>query len=404
MIPTLKLYSKEQCKQCIVIKELLRKSNVKFENIMVGSLQKIIVNHEDLEDLIENVSSFPVLIDVSKKIVMDYTTLLNSGKYIESVLNPRLNKYTLFPIKNEFSVFYELYKKQRACFWQPEEIDFSKDDNDLEILNENERYFIFFILAFFAASDALVLENLGTNFNSEIQAQEILHTLAFQTGMEAIHSETYSILLDRYVKENSEKNKMFNALNDIKSIKKKGEWVKKWTNSENIPFNKRVIAISIVEGVMFSGSFCSIYWLKERGLLPGLCFANELISRDEGMHTHTSIEIYKCLENKLLENEVFEIMNEAVTYEIEFITQAIPCAMIGMNSKLMEEYIKFVADRLLLQLGYNKMYKCACPFSFMEKISLNGKTNFFEKRVGEYSKAGVMVNKEKQCFSLEEDF
>lgn len=398
----IKLYSKEKCSQCVIVKDMLFKSNVKITSIVVGSLQNVLNNHENLEEKFENISSFPVLVDTKKEVVLDYNSIVNV--YCEKILNPAMNKYTLFPIKNEYNIFYELYKKQRACFWQPEEIDFSKDDTDLDILNPNEKSFIFSILAFFAASDALVLENLGTNFNTEIQIQEILHTLAFQTGMEAIHSETYSILLDRYVKDIDEKNKLFNALNNIESIKNKGKWVKKWTNKNDQPFSKRVIAMCVVEGVMFSGSFCSIYWLKERALLPGLCFANELISRDEGMHTTTSIEIYKTLKNRLLENEVFEIFADAVKYEIDFITQAIPCAMIGMNSTLMENYVKFVADRLLVQLGYNKMYNSENPFTFMEKISLNGKTNFFEKRVGEYSKAGVMVDEKQQCFKLDEDF
>lgn len=396
------LYSKENCSQCTVIKNLFKVINLEVDYRKVKNLEEIIENHEDMERDIEKMRSFPILVNTSENYSIDYQDIIT--KYNEDILDNINNKYTLFPINKKYEIFYELYKKQRACFWQPEEIDFSKDHNDLQKMNANEKYFIFYILAFFAASDSLVLENLGTNFNVEIQIQEILHTLAFQTGMEAIHSETYSILLDTYVKDDNEKHKLFNALSNIDSIKKKGLWVKKWTDKNTKPFNKRVIAMCIVEGVMFSGSFCSIYWLKERGYLPGLCFANELISRDEGMHTNTSIEIYKKLKNKLSQSEIYEIISEAVSYEIEFITQAIPCAMIGMNSSLMEQYIKFVADRLLVQLNYKKLYDIENPFSFMEKISLNGKTNFFEKRVGEYSKAGVMVSKEKQCFSLNEDF
>jgi len=395
------LYSKQNCDQCIILKEMLKIVGIKFEERKVANLEQVRVQYEDCEEQFDFIRSFPVLVEDEKNILSFDESMI---KYGEPILDKRNNKYTLFPVDDRYNVFYEIYKKSRASFWQPEEIDFSKDDADLLKLSHDEQYFINHIIAFFAASDGIVLENIGTNFSQEIQVQEILHAYAIQTGIEAIHSETYSLILDRYVKDNTKKIQMFKAIENIKSIKKKAEWVGKWTDPEKHSFAKRLIAFCCVEGIMFSGSFCSIYWLKERGLLPGLCFANELISRDEGLHTNMGVEIFKTLAHRPRKEEVYEIINEAVSHEIEFITEAFPCKLIGMNSELMIKYIKFVADRLLLQLGYTKIFNEECPFDFMEKISLSGKTNFFEKKVGEYAKAGVMSSEKDQCFKLDEDF
>ena len=395
------VYSKQKCDQCVILKDMLKKCGVEFEERKVGNLEQVRVEYEEYDEQFDFIRSFPVLVENGNNIMGFEEAMF---KYGEPILDKRNNKYTLFPIHDKYNIFYDIYKKSRASFWQPEEIDFSKDETDLLKLTDDERYFIKHIIAFFAASDGIVLENIGTNFTQEIQIQEILHAYAIQTGIEAIHSETYSLILDRYVKDPNQKLSMFKAIENIKSIKKKAEWVSKWTDPESKSFAKRLIAFCCVEGIMFSGSFCSIYWIKERGMLPGLCFANELISRDEGLHTTMGVEIYKTLKNKLKKYEIEEIIREAVEHEIEFVTEAFPCRLIGMNSELMIKYIKFVADRLLLQLGYTKIYEEDCPFDFMEKISLSGKTNFFEKRVGEYAKAGVMNTEEEQCFKLDEEF
>ena len=395
------VYSKQKCDQCVILKDMLKKCGVEFEERKVGNLEQVRVKYEEYDEQFDFIRSFPVLVENGNNIMGFEEAMF---KYGEPILDKRNNKYTLFPIHDKYNIFYDIYKKSRASFWQPEEIDFSKDETDLLKLTDDERYFIKHIIAFFAASDGIVLENIGTNFTQEIQIQEILHAYAIQTGIEAIHSETYSLILDRYVKDPNQKLSMFKAIENVKSIKKKAEWVSKWTDPESKSFAKRLIAFCCVEGIMFSGSFCSIYWIKERGMLPGLCFANELISRDEGLHTTMGVEIYKTLKNKLKKYEIEEIIREAVEHEIEFVTEAFPCRLIGMNSELMIKYIKFVADRLLLQLGYTKIYEEDCPFDFMEKISLSGKTNFFEKRVGEYAKAGVMNTEEEQCFKLDEEF
>ena len=400
------LYSKKGCKNCDVLKKTLTQNGIKFENITIGSLEHIRKKYIDFDEQFDYIDTFPVLVNTignenDVPIILGFEESMKL--YSEDLLNTANNKYTLFPINPKYQHMYELYKKSRASYWQPEEIDFSKDDNDLIKLSQDEKHFIHNILAFFAASDSLVLENIGCNFSKEIQIQEVLHCYAIQMGIEAIHSETYSLLLDRYIKSNEEKMKLFNALQNIKTIKAKGAWVKKWTNPDQM-FAKRLLAFICVEGIMFSGSFCAIYWLKNRGLLPGLCFANELISRDEGLHTSVGIEVYKLLKNKPIANEVYEIVCEAVSHEKEFITESIPCRLIGMNSVMMKDYIEYVCDYVLTNLGYPKFYNKENPFEFMEKISLDGKTNFFEKRVGEYSKAGVMVSNEDQCFKLDEEF
>ena len=322
---------------------------------------------------------------------------------IEKILKNDDRGYTLFPIK--YSYLFSLYKKALASFWTVEEVDLSKDMNDWTKLSNNERHFIKNILAFFAGSDGIVLENLGIRFMQEVKIPEATCFYGFQIAMENIHSEMYSLLIDTYIKDTEEKNYLFNAIDNISCIGKKAKWAIKWINDKDSDFAKRCVAFACVEGIFFSGSFCAIFWLKKRGLMPGLTSSNELISRDEGQHTDFAVAIYDLLENKLDENTVREIITDAVSIEKEFINDSIPCKLIGMNSNLMSDYIEFVADRLLLQLGYNKIYNSKNPFDFMEMISLEGKTNFFEKRVTEYSKANVGVkNGTSTSFSLDAEF
>jgi ribonucleotide reductase beta subunit family protein with ferritin-like domain len=299
--------------------------------------------------------------------------------------------FTLFPIKPSEQHLYEMYKKSVASFWTPEEISFAKDGEDWAKLNDDERHFIKRILAFFAGSDGIVQENLATRFQREVDSQVVKLFYSFQNAMEGIHAETYSLLIDTYVKDEQEKAHLFQAIDTIPCIGKKAQWALKWIDSQD-NFAKRLVAFAAVEGIFFSGAFCSIYWLKKRGLMPGLTFSNELISRDEGLHTLFAIALYHTLPNKLNESEIREILMEAVEIEKEFICDALPCSLIGMNSKMMSQYIEFVADRLAVQLGIPKMYKGQNPFDFMEMISLEGKTNFFEKKVSEYSRVRDIVD------------
>jgi len=299
------------------------------------------------------------------------------------LLTENKNRYVMFPIVD--ADIWKMYKKQMDCFWRAEEIDLSKDIKHWTTLTDNEQHFIKHILAFFAASDGIVLENLGQRFMNEVQLAEARAAYGFQIMMENIHSETYSLLIDTLVKNETEKTKLFQAINNFPCIKKKADWAIKWINDNRSSFAIRLIAFACVEGIFFSGAFCSIYWLKKRGLMPGLTFSNELISRDEGMHTDFAILLFSKLNKKPKRAKILEIFKDAVEIEKEFICEALPCRLIGMNSALMSQYIEFVADRLLVQLGYNKHYKSENPFDFMEMISLEGKTNFFEKRVGDYS-------------------
>ncbi len=305
------------------------------------------------------------------------------------VENP--SRFVLFPIK--WPKIWDMYKKALASIWTVEELDLSKDTRDWEQkLNDDERHFIENILAFFAGSDGIVLENLAQRFCNEIQIPEAKCFYGFQIAIENIHSEMYSLLIDTLVSDNEKKAKLFNAIDTIPSVGKKANWALKWIKDKDASYATRLIAFAAVEGIFFSGAFCSIFWLKKRGLMPGLTSSNELISRDEGLHTEFAVLIYSYLENKLSEDQVKEILTEAVEIEKEFIIDSIPCKLIGMNSTMMTEYIEFVADRLMVQLGYNKIYNANNPFSFMEMISMEGKTNFFERRVTEYSKAGVKAN------------
>ena len=293
--------------------------------------------------------------------------------------------YTLFPIKSSEEHLYKMYKQAVASFWTPEEIPFAKDTEDWAKLTPEEQHFIKQVLAFFAGSDGIVQENLASRFQREVDSQVVKLFYSFQNAMEGIHSETYSLLIDTYVKDKQEQAHLFNAIDTIPCIRKKADWALKWIDSQ-ADFAKRLVAFAAVEGIFFSGAFCAIYWLKKRGLMPGLTFSNELISRDEGLHTLFAIALYHTLPQALPAEDIRAIITEAVSIEQEFITKALPCSLIGMNATLMKQYIAFVADRLLVQLGVEKVYKVSNPFDFMELISLEGKTNFFEKKVSEYSR------------------
>jgi len=312
-----------------------------------------------------------------------------SKQQVEPLLVEDESRYVMFPIQDQS--IWDMYKKQVDCFWRAEEIDLSKDLASWETLTDDEKYFIKMIIAFFAASDGIVLENLGVRFMTEVQLAEARAFYGFQIAMENIHSEVYSLLIDTYVKNETEKDSLFNAVDNFPCIKKKADWAIKWINDKRSSFASRLIAFACVEGIFFSGAFCSIFWLKKRGKMPGLTFSNELISRDEALHTEFAVLLYSKLVKKLPKKKVVEMIQEAVEIEKEFICEALPCRLISMNSKLMTQYIEFVADRLLVQLGYEKVYNATCPFDFMEQISVEGKTNFFEKRVGEYA----LANKEK---------
>ncbi len=320
----------------------------------------------------------------------------------EPILKENPTRFVLFPI--EYDDIWQAYKTQQAMIWTAEEIDFQQDITDWQNkLTDDERYFIKHVLAFFAASDGIVNENLAENFVKEVQYTEAKFFYGFQIMMENVHSETYSLMIDTYIKDSKEKDYLFNAIETFPPVRKKAYWALNWI--DNGTFAQRLIAFAAVEGIFFSGSFCSIFWLKKRGLMPGLTFSNELISRDEGLHMEFAVLLYNNhLKNKLPKEEVQEIITTAVEIEKEFVTESLPVRLIGMNADLMSQYIEFVADRLLVELGNDKVYNATNPFDFMDMINLQGKTNFFEKRVGEYQKAGVKSSGENQMFSLDEDF
>lgn len=320
----------------------------------------------------------------------------------EPLLEENKDRFVLFPVK--YHDIWEMYKKSEASFWTAEEIDLSPDLVDWNTkLNEDEKHFIKHVLAFFAASDGIVNENLAVNFMREVQFPEARCFYGYQIMIENIHSETYSLLIDTYIKDPVEKDHLFHAMETVPAVSRKGEWALRWIG--NGTFAERLIAFAAVEGIFFSGSFCSIFWLKKRGLMPGLSFSNELISRDEGLHCDFACLLYtKYLKHQLPESQVRDVITNAVEIEKEFVTEALPVKLIGMNADLMCQYIEFVADRLLLALGCSKVYNATNPFDFMELISLQGKTNFFEKRVGEYQKSGVTGSRDSNVFSLDEDF
>ena len=319
----------------------------------------------------------------------------------EPILKENPDRFVIFPIQHQ--ELWEEYKKQQACIWTAEEIDLSADLDDWRnVLNEDEKYFVKNVLAFFAASDGIVNENLAENFVKEVQYTEAKFFYGFQIMMENVHSETYSLLIDTYITDPAEKHKLFHAIDNILAVQKKAEWALKWIGSPH--FQERLIAFAAVEGIFFSGSFCSIFWLKKRGLMPGLSFSNELISRDEGMHTDFAVLLHNnYITNKVSEERIKEIITGALEIEKEFITESLPVRLIGMNQDLMKQYLEFVADRLLVDLGCSKVYGVENPFDFMQNISLQGKTNFFEKRVGEYQKAGVL-NSSENVFDMSVEF
>jgi ribonucleoside-diphosphate reductase subunit M2 len=320
----------------------------------------------------------------------------------EKLLSEEENRYVIFPIKEK--EFWGMYKKAEANFWTAEELDLSKDMTDWNQLTDNERYYIENILAFFAASDGIVNENLVERFCQEVKILEAKFFYVFQMAMENIHSETYSLLIDTYIKDNVKKDKLLNAIETIPSIKKKADWALKWINDKDSPFSHRVIGFAAVEGIFFSGAFCSIFWLKKRGLMPGLCHSNELISRDEGLHTEFAVLMFKNLKDKPSDDIILKVITEAVEIEKEFITESLSCELLGMNKELMSQYIEYVSDRLLKMFGLDAHYKTQNPFDWMELISVQGKTNFFEKRVGEYSnKANSSIDQSEEL-SFGDDF
>jgi len=322
----------------------------------------------------------------------------------EAILKDNPDRFVMFPIK--YGDVWKMYKEALSSFWVVEEVTLKDDLNDWKNLNDNERHFIKHVLAYFAASDGLVIENVLGRFSVEVQIPEARAFYALQGQMETIHSEMYSLLIDAYISDDSEKDNLFKAIHNYPAIKKKADWAMKWIADDDASFAKRIVAFAIIEGIFFSGSFASIFWLKERGIMPGLCFSNELISRDEAMHTDFAVLLASKLKHTLPEETAHEIFREAVGIEKEFITEALPCSLLGMNDDLMAQYIEFVADRLLTQLGYSKTFNSENPFGFMELISMKTKTNFFEKRVAEYRKSGVNIdgNVDDNEFGLDADF
>jgi ribonucleoside-diphosphate reductase subunit M2 len=325
---------------------------------------------------------------------------MSEPAFVEPILKPDDNRFVMFPIKH--NDVWEMYKRQVDCFWRAEEIDLSKDLGDWDKLSNDEQHFIKMIIAFFAGSDGLVLENLASRFMNDVQISEARAFYGFQIAMENIHSETYSLLIDTYIRDGDEKARLFNGIENFPCINKKAEWAKKWIADKRSSFASRLVAFAVIEGIFFSGAFCSIYWLKKRGLMPGLTFSNELISRDEALHTEFAVLLYSKLQKKLNKKRIYEIIKEAVDIEKEFINDAIPCRMIGMNSGLMSQYVEFVADRLCLQLGYDKIYNASNPFDFMELISIETKVNFFERTNSEYALANKKVDED--VFDFSSDF
>ena len=326
----------------------------------------------------------------------------NTPLPLEPLLQENPHRFVLFPIEHDD--IWQMYKKAEASFWTAEEIDLTLDTNDWLALQDNERHVVSHVLAFFAASDGIVNENLSKNFATEVMLPEARCFYGFQIAVENIHSETYSLLIDTYIKDPSKKTHLLSAIDTIPCVHRKASWALKWCDPAKANFAERIIAFAAVEGIFFSGSFCAIFWLKKRGLMPGLCFSNELISRDEGLHCDFACLLYSKLINQLPESRIVEIISSAVAIEMEFVVEALPVELIGMNSTMMCNYIKFCADRLLQCLGCDRHYKNGNPFEWMETISLQGKTNFFEKRVGEYSKSGVGVKRTDQTFSLDTSF
>jgi ribonucleotide reductase beta subunit family protein with ferritin-like domain len=370
------IYSKEGCSYCEFAKNLCESEGLDYENRYVDK--------EELKQLCgQSATTYPQIFINDRHI----GTYFEFQDYIqteyEPMLEPTLDRFTVFPIKHQN--LWDLYKKAQMSNWTAEEIDFSKDMEDWKNLTDNEQKFIKYILAFFAGSDGIVFENINNNFADEVQSSEARSFYAYQAHNEMVHGETYSKLIDKYIKDTIEKKQLFQAIQTIPCIERKANWAMRWFDTSR-PFAERLFAFACVEGIFFSGSFCAIFWLKKRGLLPGLCFSNELISRDEGLHQEFAVELFNMLRNKPTTGIIHAIIREAVEIEKSFILDALPCSLIGMNADKMAEYIEYVSDRLLKQIGHPTIWNSKNPFDFMENISLDGKTNFFEKRVGDYGK------------------
>ena len=369
------IFSKMDCKYCTYAENICIDMNLDYK--------KVIVDKNELKKQCGPRAVTYPQIKVNDEYIGDYFAFQDYIEESEPMLLPTMSRYTVFPIEHEN--LWALYKKAQMSNWTAEEVDMSADMEDWKSLSDNERHFITYILAFFAGSDGIVFENINNNFADEVQYTEARSFYAYQVHNEMVHGETYSKLIDKYIRDSSEKKKLFDAITTIDPIKRKADWALKWFDKSR-PFAERLLAFACVEGIFFSGSFCAIFWLKKRGLMPGLCFSNELISRDEGLHLEFALELFKMLKNKPSEDIIYEIVREAVEIEKSFIIEALPCSLIGMNATKMSEYIEYVADRLLKQAGFNKIWNTQNPFDFMENISLDGKTNFFEKRVGDYGK------------------
>jgi ribonucleoside-diphosphate reductase subunit M2 len=383
------ILSKEGCQYCDLTVDLCKE--YKLEN------KKIIVDRDELKRRCGAQASVYPQIFINDELIGTYFDFQDYLEEAEPMLLPTLDRFTVFPIEHEH--LWAMYKKAQMSNWTAEEIDFSKDMDDWVNLSDNEKHFIKYILAFFAGSDGIVFENLNDNFASEVQYTEARSFYAYQEHNEMVHGETYSKLIDKYIKSSSEKKQLFEAIQTIPCIENKAKWAMKWFNKDR-SFAERLFAFACVEGIFFSGSFCAIFWLKKRGLLPGLCFSNELISRDEGLHLEFAIELFKMLKHKPNKSVIEEIVKDAVSIEKNFIIDALPCSLIGMNSEKMSEYIEYVADRLLKQSGHDKIWGTKNPFDFMENISLDGKTNFFEKRVGDYGK----IDEDSTSIEFDEEF
>ena len=366
----IEILSKSGCKYCDYAEDLCKNLNLEYT--------RTYVTKDELKERCPGATTYPQV----------FVNSVHIGGYFEfeeyePMLLPTLNRFTVFPIEHEN--LWALYKKAQMSNWTAEEVDVSNDMEDWKSLSDNERHFIKYILAFFAGSDGIVFENINNNFADEVQLTEARSFYAYQSHNEMVHGETYSKLIDKYIRDGAEKKELFQAITSIPSIKEKANWAMRWFDASR-PFAERLLAFACVEGIFFSGSFCAIFWLKKRGLLPGLCFSNELISRDEGLHLEFAIELFKLLKRRPSQETVHEIVREAVAIEKSFILEALPCSLIGMNAEKMSEYIEYVSDRMLKQAGFDKIWNTQNPFDFMENISLDGKTNFFEKRVGDYGK------------------
>ena len=382
------ILSKNDCKYCDYAETICKKLDLEYKKENVDKIQL-------KERCGPGAATYPQIF-VKGKHIGDYFAFEEYIDTTEQMLLPTLSRFTVFPIEHEN--LWSLYKKAQMSNWTAEEVDVSPDMDDWKKLSENERHFVKYILAFFAGSDGIVFENINNNFADEVQLTEARSFYAYQSHNEMVHGETYSKLIDKYIRDPKEKRKLFDAIQTIPPIKHKADWAMKWFDKSRT-FAERLLAFACVEGIFFSGSFCAIFWLKKRGLMPGLCFSNELISRDEGLHLEFALELFKMLNFKPSAETVYEIVTDAVNIEKSFILQALPCSLIGMNSDKMSEYIEYVADRLLKQAGFDKIWNTQNPFDFMENISLDGKTNFFEKRVGDYGKMD-----ETTPISFDEDF